>query len=62
MIKDALLGIAIGDALGVPYEFKPRKEFEVKPVDDMDGYGTYNLPPGTWSDDTSLSLCLAEVS
>ena len=27
----------------------------------MDGYGTYNLPPGTWSDDTSLSLCLAEA-
>lgn len=61
MIKDALLGLAIGDALGVPYEFKPRKEFEVKPVDDMDGYRTYNLPPGTWSDDTSLSLCLAEA-
>jgi ADP-ribosyl-[dinitrogen reductase] hydrolase len=61
MIKDALLGLAVGDALGVPNEFKPREEFEVKPVIDMDGYGTYNLPPGTWSDDTSLSLCLAEA-
>jgi len=61
VIKDALLGLAVGDALGVPHEFKPREEFEVKPVNDMDGYGTYNLPPGTWSDDTSLSLCLAEA-
>ncbi|PFX44885.1 ADP-ribosylglycohydrolase, partial [Bacillus pseudomycoides] len=26
----------------------------------MSGYGTYNQPPGTWSDDTSLTLCLIE--
>jgi ADP-ribosylglycohydrolase len=26
----------------------------------MRGYGTYNQPPGTWSDDTSLALCLAD--
>lgn len=56
MIKDALLGLAVGDALGVPYDFKPREGLEVKPVIDMDGYGTYNLPPGTWSDDTSMTL------
>jgi ADP-ribosyl-[dinitrogen reductase] hydrolase len=61
VIKDALLGLAIGDALGVPHEFKPREKFDANPVTDMDGYGTYNLPPGTWSDDASLSLCLAEA-
>jgi ADP-ribosylglycohydrolase len=27
----------------------------------MAGYGTYNQPPGTWSDDTSLTLCLADA-
>ena len=33
---------------------------EEKPVDGMRGFGTHNQPPGTWSDDTSLALCLAE--
>lgn len=27
----------------------------------MIGYGTYNLPPGTFSDDASLTFCLAEA-
>jgi ADP-ribosylglycohydrolase len=27
----------------------------------MRGFGTYNLPPGTWSDDSSLTFCLAEA-
>src|SRR5690606_8253708 len=31
------------------------------PVTDMIGYGTYNLPKGTWSDDSSLTFCLAEA-
>ena len=57
---DALFGIAVGDALGVPVEFRERKGLTEKPVTDMIGYGTYNLPPGTWSDDSSLAFCLAE--
>lgn len=61
MIKDALFGLAIGDALGVPVEFKNRETIRKNPVIDMMGYGTYNLPPGTWSDDSSLSFCLAEA-
>ena len=61
MIKNALLGLAVGDALGVPYEFKKREYFEKNPVGDMNGYGTYNLPPGTWSDDSSMAFCLAEA-
>jgi ADP-ribosylglycohydrolase len=52
-----LLGLAAGDALGVPVEFKRRGTFHVT---DMQGYGTHNQPPGTWSDDTSLALCLAD--
>ncbi|MCE3228241.1 MAG: ADP-ribosylglycohydrolase family protein [Bacteroidetes bacterium] len=58
-IKDLLFGIAIGDAVGVPVEFKSREKIKKNPVTDMIGYGTYNLEPGTWSDDTSLTLCLA---
>lgn len=56
-IKGSLWGSVIGDALGVPHEFKMRDEFEANPIDGMEGFGTYNQPPGTWSDDTSLSLC-----
>jgi ADP-ribosylglycohydrolase len=56
-ISSLLLGVAVGDALGVPVEFRPRGGFRVT---DMQGYGTHNQPPGTWSDDTSLTLCLAD--
>ena len=58
--KDILLGIAIGDALGVPVEFEHRQELEKNPVVGMREYGTHNQPKGTWSDDSSLALCLAE--
>lgn len=51
-----LLGLAIGDALGVPVEFRRRGTFH---IEGMTGFGTYHQPPGTWSDDTSLALCLA---
>ena len=60
-IKSALFGVAVGDALGVPVEFNSRQTIRINPVTDMIGYGTYNLPAGTWSDDSSLSFCLAEA-
>ncbi|MFA6505280.1 MAG: ADP-ribosylglycohydrolase family protein [Treponemataceae bacterium] len=60
-VRDALLGLAVGDALGVPHEFRPRHELERNPISGMDGWGTWNRPPGTWSDDASLSFCLAET-
>lgn len=52
-LKDAIYGLAIGDALGVPYEFEPRGAFRCI---DMVGYGTHDQPEGTWSDDTSMTL------
>lgn len=52
-----ILGVAVGDALGVPVEFKARGTFLVT---GMQGYGTHNQPAGTWSDDTSLTLALAD--
>ena len=48
-----IMGVAVGDALGVPVEFKKRGTFYVT---EMQGYGTHNQPAGTWSDDTSLTL------
>jgi len=59
-IKSALFGVAIGDALGVPHEFSRPEDLRENPVTDMVGFGTYNLPVGTWSDDSSLTFCLAE--
>lgn len=59
--KDILFGVAIGDALGVPVEFKSRDEISWQPVTDMIGYGTHNKPAGTFSDDSSLTFCLAEA-
>lgn len=56
-IEAMLYGFVIGDCLGVPVEFKKRGTFA---VETMTGYGTYNQPPGTWSDDTSLTFCLVE--
>ena len=59
-IKALIIGHAIGDALGVPVEFKSREKLEENPVVGMSGYGTHNVPAGTWSDDTSMTLCLLE--
>lgn len=56
-IKAVMLGHAIGDALGVPVEFRSRESLNKYPVIDMVGFGTHNVPAGTWSDDTSMSLC-----
>ena len=58
--KDVLFGLAVGDALGVPVEFKSREYLKKSPVTTMIGYGSHNQPAGTWSDDSSLAFCLAE--
>ncbi|RZJ71985.1 ADP-ribosylglycohydrolase family protein [Flavobacterium sp.] len=60
-IRSVLFGVAVADALGVPVEFKSRQAIALNPVTDMIGYGTYNLPPGTFSDDSSMTFCLAEA-
>lgn len=61
-------GVAVGDALGFPAQFEPRSERKRRPVVDMglyrDEYGQIRSYgeglTGLWSDDTSLTLCLAE--
>ena len=59
-IFNGIIGLCVGDALGVPVEFESRESLMNNPVTDMRGYGTYNMPPGTWSDDTSMTLCLVD--
>lgn len=57
--RDALFGVAVGDALGVPVEFTSRESLKRIPVTNMRAYGTHHQPAGTWSDDSSLTFCLA---
>ena len=57
LLRDCVYGQAVGDALGVPYEFKSRDSFECA---GMDGFGTHNQPAGTWSDDTSMALAICD--
>lgn len=55
--RGALLGLAVGDAVGTTLEFCPPGSFA--PIDDMIGGGPFHLLPGQWTDDTSMALCLA---
>lgn len=50
------MGVVVGDALGLPVQFSWREELEKNPVTDMIGYRTFDMPAGSWSDDTSLTL------
>ena len=57
---DGIMGVAVGDALGVPVEFSSRNDLKINPVRKMEGYGTYNVPDGTWSDDSSMTLAMLD--
>jgi ADP-ribosyl-[dinitrogen reductase] hydrolase len=59
-IVSALTSAIVGDALGVPVEFTPRSELSLCSVKNMLGYGRYDQPQGTWSDDSSMILCTME--
>lgn len=52
-LRAAVYGEAVGDALGVPYEFLKRDTFR---CEGMTGGGTHRRPAGTFSDDTSMML------
>src|SRR5690606_20735681 len=56
--RGALLGLAVGDAVGTTLEFQSPGSFT--PINDMEGGGPFSLDPGQWTDDTSMALCLAE--
>jgi ADP-ribosyl-[dinitrogen reductase] hydrolase len=56
--QGCLLGLACGDAIGATLQFRPHGQFA--PIADMLGGGHWRLQPGAWTDDTAMSLCLAE--
>jgi ADP-ribosylglycohydrolase len=57
-IHGLVFGLAVGDALGMPYE--GRRPADVPPHIDLAPGGPYDLPAGAWTDDTALALLLAE--
>ena len=78
-MRDGMMGLITGDALGVPVQFRSWEEIAQRetwtvqlpgqekivnhpagPVTGMEGFGTYNMPPGTWSDDSSMALATLE--
>lgn len=60
LIRSAIFGHVIGDALGVPVEFVPRQRLLSHPVTGMLDGGDRGYPAGTWSDDSSMTLCALE--
>ncbi|WP_345316818.1 ADP-ribosylglycohydrolase family protein [Ferrimonas gelatinilytica] len=56
--QGALLGLALGDALGTTLEFQPKDSYAH--LTDLVGGGPFRLAPGQWTDDTAMALCLAQ--
>lgn len=59
----AIVGSALGDALGAPYEFSTSSP-GVKlagTVDDLTGGGAHGWEPGEWTDDTSMAIPILEA-
>ena len=55
-IQGAIYGAILGDAMGVPVEFRSRKELDKDPVTSFRAGGTHGQPQYAWSDDSSLML------
>ena len=60
IVLGGIMGMVVGDALGVPVEFVSRNRLKEEPVTDMREYGSHEQPKGTWSDDSSMALCLLD--
>ena len=52
----AIIGHAVGDAMGFPTEFSKREELLKNPVLEMIDSPDLGLPAGSWSDDTAMEI------
>lgn len=59
--KSGVIGLAIGDAMGVPLEFCVREKLMQHPTTQMLGYGSHDVPKGSWSDDSSMTLATIDA-
>ena len=55
-LRGALMGLMLGDTLGMPLEFSKRDELVLT---DLISGGPFNLKKGYWTDDTSMAFCTA---
>lgn len=56
---NGMMGVVVGDALGCPVQFLSREEIKNRDkglVTGMESGGVYNMPEGTWTDDSSMSI------
>ena len=61
---DGMMGLVVGDALGCPVQFMTREEIAERPerlVTGMESGGVYDMPEGTWTDDSSLALAACQI-
>ena len=59
--KAGIIGLAVGDAMGVPLEFCMREKLMQNPTTEMIGYGSHNVPKGSWSDDSSMTFATIDA-
>ena len=61
-IKSGIFGAIVGDALGLPVQFRPREDRDIESVTGMIGYGAFDMPPGSWSDDSKRLCAICHAS
>lgn len=59
-IRAGIYGLCVADALGVPAEWRKREDLKKVPITGMTDGGVHQQPTGSWSDDSSMTLCLAK--
>ena len=59
--RDGIIGLVVGDAMGVPLEFCIREKLMSNPTIRMLGYGSHDVPKGSWSDDSSMTLATIDA-
>lgn len=61
LCHNLIYGVAVGDAMGFPVQFYKREQVKKFNITKMTAHYSGQIPAGTWSDDTSLTIALAEA-
>jgi len=60
LIADAIIGVAVGDAFGLPYHFMKRDSINLNTANGFRHFIKQEEPSGSYSDDTSMTLCILD--
>lgn len=58
---DGMMGLVVGDALGSPAQFRKRSEFIDNPITEMEFCACFGMPPGSWTDDSSIAIATLDA-